>query len=115
MHEFSIVQALLDQVAAEAQIHHARSVRRLEVRLGDCCGVDGELLQTAWLAFRERTLCSEAELRIERVPTEWVCRVCHEPIALGQPLRCGGCGEPARLRAGDEIILQRIEMEVPIV
>jgi hypothetical protein len=28
-------------------------------------------------------------------------------------LRCGDCGAAGRLSAGDEILLERIEMEVP--
>jgi Zn finger protein HypA/HybF involved in hydrogenase expression len=31
---------------------------------------------------------------------------------VGERLRCPDCGLPAALRAGDEIVLERIEMEV---
>jgi hypothetical protein len=33
-------------------------------------------------------------------------------IPAGGPLRCRRCGVPARLAEGDEIMLDRIEMEV---
>ena len=36
-------------------------------------------------------------------------------VARGAILRCDTCGHPARLTHGDEIILERIEMEAPDV
>ena len=37
---------------------------------------------------------------------------CGTAIAPGFPLSCPDCALPARLRQGDEIVLERIEMEV---
>jgi Zn finger protein HypA/HybF involved in hydrogenase expression len=36
-------------------------------------------------------------------------------VAPGAALSCPECAAPARLAAGDEIVLDRIEMEVPNV
>jgi hydrogenase nickel insertion protein HypA len=88
-------------------------VRRLHVRLGELSGVDSGLLETAFSLCRERTVCAGAALDIERVRAVWACASCGRAVEPGEILRCPGCGRPARLRAGDEIILERIEMEVP--
>ena len=113
MHEYSIVSALLERVSAEARAHNATSVYRLTLRIGDGAGVEPDLLSKAYEHFRAGTICARAELCIEPVAERWVCPVCGRTLARGAVLSCEGCGMPARLMAGDEIILERIEMEVP--
>jgi Zn finger protein HypA/HybF involved in hydrogenase expression len=75
--------------------------------------VEPDLLASAFSLVRERTVCQEADLAIEWVPTRWQCPRCETPIPAGEVLRCNRCQVPARLAAGDEIILERVEMEVP--
>jgi len=62
--------------------------------------------------FREGTLCAHASLAIETVAARWQCPSCGVAIERGRMLRCASCNEPARLAAGDEIFLRRIELEV---
>ena len=112
MHEYSIVQALMERVEAEARAHRATAVHCLHIRIGELSGVETELLSTAWEVLRDRTICREAPLRIQTVPARWICSGCAGPIKQGEILRCPTCGRPARLEAGNEIILERIEMEV---
>lgn len=112
MHEYSIVQALMDRVEEEAAARRAVSVSRVIVRIGELSGVEVELLHSAFMTFRDRTICETAELEIAPVAAAWMCRECGEPIERGGPLRCGSCGGPGKLHQGDEIVLDRIEMEV---
>ena len=112
MHEYSIVRALLDRVEREARARQATAVHRLQVRIGELSGVEVELLETAYRTFRERSLCAAADLEVVPVTAEWACPRCERPVAAGGFLRCPDCAVPARLVAGDEIILDRIEMEV---
>ena len=113
MHEYSIVQALIERVEQEATARGARRVVRLWVRLGELSGVEPALLATAYDTFRERTVCEGAPMELGRVPASWVCRRCDRP--LRGSLRCESCNAPATLVAGDEIVLDRIEMEMPDV
>ncbi len=115
MHEYSIVSALVDQVQHQLAAHPGAIVRRINVRIGELAGVEIELFRTAFETFRDRTVCAGAELAIEAVPAHWQCVRCTRPIAAGAVLRCPECGRPARLATGGEIILERIEMEVPDV
>jgi len=113
MPEYSIVQSLLERVEEEARRRGATSVQRLHLRIGVLSGVEVELLTTAFALFRERSVCAEAELAVESVAVRWTCPRCGCEIAPGQILRCPTCATPARLDRGDEIVLERIEMEVP--
>ena len=113
MHEYSIVSALLERVEKEAAARGASRVVKLHVQLGELSGVEPGLLATAYDTFRERTICEGAPLELDRVAAAWECDRCGR--AVTGKLRCPDCDRPARLVAGDEIILSRIEMEVPDV
>lgn len=113
MHEYSIVQALVARVDAEARARRATAVHRLSVRIGELSGVEMDLLTTAYETFRERTICEGAELSLQLVPARWECPDCGGGIGRGDVLMCPSCAVPARLVEGDEIMLDRIEMEVP--
>jgi hydrogenase nickel incorporation protein HypA/HybF len=113
VHEYSIVQALLERVDAEADRRGATAIHRIAVRIGELSGVDPTLLQTAYTLVRERTRYTGAELDIESVAAVWQCPVCQRAIGAGDFLRCTRCARAAELVAGGEIMLDRIEMEVP--
>jgi hydrogenase nickel incorporation protein HypA/HybF len=112
MHEYSIVQALVQLVERQASAHGAVRVNRVWVRIGDLSGVDPGLLAIAYDTSRAGTVCRDAPLQVTAVAAQWVCGACDAPVAGGRSLRCGTCGGPARLARGDEILLERIEMEV---
>ncbi|HEX7831012.1 MAG TPA: hydrogenase maturation nickel metallochaperone HypA [Thermoanaerobaculia bacterium] len=111
MHEYSIVQSLVDSVAAAVGNQDA-AVQRVDVAIGELAGVDCTLLATAFEVFREGTLCAHATLTIDRITARWECTRCEGEVARGGFLRCPACNAPARLATGDEIVLQRIELEV---
>ena len=72
------------------------------------------LLQTAWTTFRVRTICERAPLEIEAVSAGMGLSflrqaTCREARALVVPARAD---PPRKSRSGDEIVLERIEMEV---
>ena len=111
MHEYSIVQSLVDSVTAAVGARDA-TVHEVQIAIGEMAGVDCGLLTTAYEVFRAGTLCEHAALRIDRIPARWECPRCHVVLVRGAFLRCRDCNEPAQLASGDEIILQRIELEV---
>jgi hydrogenase nickel incorporation protein HypA/HybF len=124
MHEYSIIQSLVDAVeksvwgtgnpaCPDRRDRLSSKVHRIEVQIGELSGVDTGLLATAYEVFRAGTCCESATMKIDRVSAHWQCPKCSGDIARGAVLRCPTCKEPARLTSGDEIILQRIELEVP--
>ena len=112
MHEYSLIQSLVERAEAEAHKRSATAIHKLNVRIGEQAGVDVDLFKTAFVTFRDRTMCAGAELEVEVVPVKWECIECGKPIEAGEPLHCPYCLHPARMVGGDEIILDRIEMEV---
>ncbi len=89
------------------------SRRRLWLRIGELSGVEVDLLRTAYEMCRERTICDGAPLEVRQEPARWTCPQCAVEIPRGARLECPACGQAARLASGDEIMLDRIEMEVP--
>lgn len=112
MHEYSIVQALLERVEREAAAHGATRVHAVTVRIGELAGIEVELLRTAYETIRRGTACEAAPLDVTEVDARWECPRCATVIGRGRALQCGRCGVAARLVSGDEIMLDRIEMEV---
>lgn len=115
MHETALVSALLLRVEREAAAHGARRVHRVEVELGELAGVEGELLRSAWEVYRLTTCCEDAELVLDPTPARWECPRCGTATPRGGFLQCPACNVPARLTGGGDVMLRRIEMEVPDV
>ncbi len=115
MHEYSIVAALIDGVEREVRARGGARVHSVQVAIGELAGVEIELLRTAFDTFRERSVCDGASLTIVPVAAHWSCPGCGRDFPAGAILRCADCNRPARLDRGDEILLRRIEMEVPDV
>lgn len=113
MHEYSIGQSLMERILDEARARGATAVHRVRLTIGEVSGIEPDLLANAFSILKDRTICRDAVLDIERVPARWECPGCGTAIAPGDVLQCPGCGEPARLAGGDEIVLAQLEMEVP--
>jgi hydrogenase nickel incorporation protein HypA/HybF len=112
MHEYSIVESLMARVDQVVADHGARKVHRIELVLGELSGVEAGLLLSAYSLFRERGPYRDTELHIETVAASWACPACQATTPRAEALRCTACGRPMRLVRGDEIVLQRLEMEV---
>ncbi|HXJ84724.1 MAG TPA: hydrogenase maturation nickel metallochaperone HypA [Candidatus Methylomirabilis sp.] len=113
MHEYSLAQALVEQVEREARARGALTVHRVTVRIGPLSGVEPDLLVTAYGHLRAGTLCAGAELDVAGERVAWCCEACGVALVPGSALCCPDCGLPARLAGGDALVLERIELEVP--
>lgn len=112
MHEYSIASSLLRLAEEHAHKHGAKRVVRLEICVGELAGVEVPLLETAWSLVRERSPCADASLAVRTLAARWECSRCGKALERGLTLRCERCAAPARLVEGDELVLERIEMEV---
>ena len=52
MHEYSLIQAMFDQIGDAMRANRAIAVRRVHVRIGRFAGVEPELFRTAYDVFR---------------------------------------------------------------
>jgi len=64
MHEYSLVQAMFDQIGTALRTHDAIAVRRVRVRIGASAGVEPALFRTAYDVYRVGTACTAAPLEI---------------------------------------------------
>ena len=110
--EYSLAQALMRRIETEAAARGAVAVERVILRIGDLSGIDIDVLATAYLTFRNRTVCARAPLEITPVRPEWRCRVCDRQVQSRALVRCRACGGATRLRGGDEVVLERLELEL---
>lgn len=112
MHELSVCQAMLREVARVAAGRDAAAVRRIVLRLGPLSGVEPDLLAEAFPLARAGTVADGAELVIERLPIRVRCDTCGaETEAAANRLLCAACGDwRTRLISGDELLLVSVEL-----
>ena len=113
MHELSVCQAMLSQVADVAARENASEVTRILIRIGPLSGVVAELLEQAFTIARGGTLAAQAELVTEPQPIRVRCSSCGSETEAGvNHLVCGECGDfRTQLISGDELLLVSIEMK----
>lgn len=115
MHEYGIVQNLIDLCEENASKHRATRVLKATVELGSRSGVEAGLLQSAFEDFkRESAVCQDAELCIQIQPVVLSCESCQnafeaEGLAYGICPKCGS--SEVAITKGRELNLLRLEME----
>ena len=82
MHEYSIVQSLLNSCEENAVQNNATKVTRVVVKIGVMSGVEPDLLQTAFDTFKEQTMCGTAEFIINVQKVDIECLECGEESTI---------------------------------
>ncbi len=113
MHELAICQALIDQVRRVAVENGGGRVLSITLAIGPLAGVEPKLLEHAYPLAAAGTVAQDAQLLIEAVAVQVRCRKCKaETPALANRLLCGACNDwQVDVIAGDELLLQRVEIE----
>jgi hydrogenase nickel incorporation protein HypA/HybF len=113
MHEYSIVQALLDQCEREAKKAGANKILTIAVKVGRLSGIEPKLLQTAFEFFSEESFSKGAKLNLTPQNVVAECRKCGEKRELDElAFTCAKCGsEELTVIDGEELILMSLEME----
>jgi Zn finger protein HypA/HybF involved in hydrogenase expression len=109
------MDALFDQVDLTMAAHPAGRLRLLRVRIGELAGVERELFRTAFDVLRGPRGHERATLELVNEEAVWSCESCAARVPRGSALRCERCGSGVALAAGGDIVLERIELEVPDV
>jgi hydrogenase nickel incorporation protein HypA/HybF len=114
VHELSVCQALLAQVAKIAAAHGATSVARVTVEVGPLSGIEPVLLANAFAAASTGSYAAGAALSIETSVVMISCLACGvESQARPNRLLCAACGGyRTRVVGGDELRLRRVELQV---
>jgi hydrogenase nickel incorporation protein HypA/HybF len=113
MHELSIVEALIDQVAAElARTNCAGRVLRVELSIGRLSGVSAESVRFAFGMLAPGTVAEGAEIVIDQPPAVCRCQACRADTQIDDlVVECPRCrsGEIS-IDGGRDLILQSIEV-----
>ena len=112
MHELSVCQGLLRQLAPLAA-EHSGAVQQVVLRIGPLSGVEPSLLQAAFPIARKGTVAEQAELVIESTPLRVRCKQCHsESEVSSNNLSCRQCGhQQTQLISGDELLLVSVQFQ----
>jgi hydrogenase nickel incorporation protein HypA/HybF len=113
VHELSVCQALLTQVADLVRARGAEAVECITIEVGPLSGTDPDLLLAAFLAMRSG-YATTATLLIKHCPVRICCLLCGGQSET-QPNRlvCMNCGGwRTRVIAGDQLRLLRVEMRM---
>ncbi|MGD9970384.1 MAG: hydrogenase/urease nickel incorporation protein HypA [Sulfuricurvum sp.] len=113
MHEYSVVQALLEQCEHHARTNKARKITKVVVKIGQYSGVEPHLLEVAFNTFKETTVCDGAEFVMNVQPLVIRCRGCDTLTELEKPhYLCPACGsQDVGVEEGEEMYLMSLEME----
>ncbi|PHR56034.1 MAG: hydrogenase maturation nickel metallochaperone HypA [Arcobacter sp.] len=113
MHEYSVVQALLNQCEEQARQNDATQVIKIICKIGVLAGIDIHLLQTAFDTFKEKTMCENAELILNKQRLKLECKECGNVFEVDEVrYYCEKC-ESLRVKVldGEDMYLMSLEMK----
>ena len=113
MHEYSIVQSLLDSCEENAKANDATKVTKVVVKIGVMSGVEPALLQTAFDTFKEETICHDAQFIINIQKVKILCNECQITSELEKNEYCCPKCQSTQLNIldGEEMYLMQLELE----
>jgi len=113
MHEYSIVQSLLDSCEENAKVNNATKVTKVVVKIGVMSGVEPDLLQTAFDTFKEETICHDAQFIINIQKVKILCNECQTTSELEKNEYCCPKCKSTQLDIldGEEMYLMQLELE----
>ena len=113
MHEYSIVQSLLNSCEENAQKNNATKVIKVVVKIGVMSGVEPDLLQTAFDTFKEKTICDGCEFIINIQNIVIRCNRCEkESTLLKNEYNCPLCQSlDIEVLDGEDMFLMQLELE----
>jgi len=113
MHEYSIVQALIEQCEGYAKENDAKQVNKVVVKIGIMSGVEPHLLEIAFETFKEKTVCDGAEFVMNIQPLTLTCKGCGKTSELENIAYCCPSCESLDVEVvdGEEMLLMSLEMQ----
>lgn len=113
MHEYSIVQSLIDSCEENVKANDATKVTKLVVKIGVMSGVEPDLLKTAFDTFKEATVCEGAQMVMNIQKVKITCNSCNNESELEKnEFLCPHCqGTDINIIDGEDMYLMSLEME----
>jgi hydrogenase nickel incorporation protein HypA/HybF len=112
MHEYSIVQSLLDSCEDNAKQNNATKITKVVVKIGVMSGVEPDLLQSAFDTFKEGTMCEGCEFIINIQPIVIKCHKCNSESTLDKhEYTCPQCQSiELDVIDGEDMYLMQLEL-----
>ena len=111
MHEYSIVQALLNQCEDIAKEHNATKIEKIVCKIGVMSGIEIHLFKIAFDTFKYGTICEEAELIINQQKLKLHCSKCNLEFEVDEPIySCVECGCLSSVVDGEDMYLVSLEI-----
>ena len=113
MHEYSIVQALLNQCEETAQENEATTVTKVVCKIGVMSGIETHLLQVAFDTFKEGTICDGCEYIQNIQPIIIKCHKCNTESTLNKnEYECPKCKSiELDVIDGEDLMLMQLVLE----
>ncbi len=113
MHEYSVVQALMQQCEEHADANTATKIHKVVVKIGVMSGIEPHLLEVAFNTFKRNTICHDAEFIMQLQPLVIQCNHCHKSSELKAiHYCCQQCSSTnVTVTDGEEMYLMSLEME----
>lgn len=112
MHEYSIVSSLLEVCKEVAMKNQATSVNKVVLKVGRLSGIETHFLINCFDAFKEHTICHDAELVLEVCEVKIHCNDCQKiNIITNNTFYCPLCNSGnTSMISGQELLVQSIEV-----
>ncbi|MEA3497808.1 MAG: hydrogenase maturation nickel metallochaperone HypA [Campylobacterota bacterium] len=113
MHEYSIVQSLIDSCEEHLKENGATKVTKVVVKIGVLSGVEPYLLESAFDMFKDDTVCEGALLVLNIQKVAIVCNSCKIEQELEKnEFVCPLCGSyDIKVLDGEEMFLMSLDIE----
>lgn len=113
MHEYSIVQALLEQCEGHAKANDATKIIKVVTKIGKLSGVEPHLLKTAFETFKENSICDGAEFIMQLQDLKLYCNQCNKESEQSEVrYQCLHChSTDVSVLDGEDMYLMSLEME----
>ncbi|HLO57392.1 MAG TPA: hydrogenase maturation nickel metallochaperone HypA [Bacteroidales bacterium] len=111
MHEFSLVENIIEIVTETAERNGLTTVESVELEVGAASGVIREAMEFAWEAAVKGSAFERTRLIIKEIPLIVSCSVCgkeYSPVEIYES--CPGCGDVSpKVLSGKELRVAAIE------
>ncbi len=113
MHEYTIVQSLIESCEEHVSENNAKKVTQVILKIGVLSGIEIDQLQIAFDTFKSNTVCDEAQLVINIQKIKILCKNCNNEQELEtNEFHCPKCKSfELKVLDGEEMFLMSLELE----
>ena len=110
MHEYTIVQSMLDLCEKHAK---GRKIDKVAVKIGRMSGIEPHFLKESFDVFKEETVCESATMEIDIIDIAIVCKDCGKEAVIDSfNFFCPHCkGGNTEVLTGQEMHIDYIELK----